>query len=146
MAVGESRGEVERRRVVLSEVSVRPMVGGAERSGGMGPSDGEFDYLGFRCLFGGGVRHVAETVDGRWLALIGWQSGAFKVKARDAWIGWTPEQRFPRLRLVGERHAWELARGRRCAGWTSRRRPGRRPPRRLCDFWHHRRKPPPLAA
>ena len=32
--------------------------------------------------------------------LIGWQSGAFKVEAHDPWIGWAPEQRFRRLRLV----------------------------------------------
>ena len=97
-----SRGVVGRssaRGLALSEVSVRPAVGGAERA--------EWDrlmerhhYLGFRCLFGGGVRHVAETADGRWLALAGWQPGAFKVKARDAWIGWAPEQQFRRLRLV----------------------------------------------
>ena len=27
-----------------------------------------------------------------WLALIGWHAGAFKLKARDEWIGWLPEQ------------------------------------------------------
>ena len=51
---------------------MRPVVGGAERA--------EWDrwvdahhYLGFRCLFGGGVRHVAVAADGRWLAVLEWQ-------------------------------------------------------------------------
>ena len=78
---------------------MRPAAGGAERAEWDRLMD-EHHYLGFRRLFGGGVRHVAETADGRWLALLGWQCGAFKAKARDAWIGWTPEQQFRRLRLV----------------------------------------------
>ena len=85
--------------VSLSDVSVRPVSGGAEHAKWDRLMDAHH-YLGFRRLFGGGVRHVAEMADGRWLALVGWQCGAFKVKARDAWIGWTPEQQFRRLRLV----------------------------------------------
>ena len=57
-------------------------------------------YLGFRWMFGHGIRHVATGSDGEWLALPDWCAGAFKVKARDAWIGWTPEQQFRRLRLI----------------------------------------------
>ena len=57
-------------------------------------------YLGFRGMFGASLRHVAETPDGRWLALIGWCAGTFKVGARDRWIGWAPEQQFRRLRLI----------------------------------------------
>ena len=75
---------------------MRPVAGGAEWDRLMDAHH----YLGFRHLFGGGVRHVAEAADGRWAALLGWQCGAFKVKARYAWIGWTPEQQFRRLRLV----------------------------------------------
>ena len=87
------------RDIALSEVSVRPAAGGAERAEWDRLMDAHH-YLGFRCLFGGGVRHVATAADGRWLALAGWQCGAFKVKVRDAWIGWAPEQQFRRLRLV----------------------------------------------
>ena len=54
-------------------------------------------YLPFRGLVGRGLRHVAVP-DGRRLALIGWRTGAFELKARDEWIGWLPEQRFRRLR------------------------------------------------
>ncbi|MCY4461272.1 MAG: DUF4338 domain-containing protein [Albidovulum sp.] len=45
------------------------------------------------------LRHVALSGEA-WVALIGWQAGAFKVGARDAWIGWTRDQRFSRLHLV----------------------------------------------
>ncbi len=86
-------------KVVLKEIRVRPVRTAEERA--------EWDdlmsrhhYLGFRCLFGGGVRHVAETREGRWVGLLGWVSGSFKVKARDEWIGWAPEQQFRRLYLV----------------------------------------------
>ena len=77
--------------VSLSEVSVRPAAGGAGRAEQDRLMDAHH-YPGFRCLFGGGVRHVAVTANGCWLVLLGWQCGAFKVKARDAWIGWAPEQ------------------------------------------------------
>ena len=89
-------------RVSLSEVSVQPATGGAERAEWDRLMD-EHHYLGFRCLFGGGVRHVEETADWRWLALVGWQCGTVKVKARDAWIGWAPEQQFRHLVLPGAR-------------------------------------------
>ena len=36
----------------------------------------------------------------RWLALVGWQAGAFKLRPRDEWIGWLPEQQFRRLHLI----------------------------------------------
>ncbi len=39
------------------------------------------------------LRHVAlhgET----WVALVGWQPGAFKLAARNRWIGWITEQQF----------------------------------------------------
>ena len=60
----------------------------------------EHHYLGSHGIIGKGLRHVAlfgET----WLALIGWQPGAFKLAARDRWIGWSPEQQFRRLHLIG---------------------------------------------
>ena len=85
--------------VALSEVSVRPTRDAAERAEWDRLMDAHH-YLGFRCLFGGGLRHVAEAAGGRWVALVGWAPGAFKVKARDAWIGWAPEQQFRRLHLV----------------------------------------------
>ena len=85
--------------MAIAEVSVRPVRDGAERAEWDRLMDAHH-YLGFRCLFGGGLRHVAETADGRWVALVGWVPGAFKISARDAWIGWAPDQQFRRLHLV----------------------------------------------
>ncbi len=56
-------------------------------------------YLPFHGLFGRALRHVA-TLDGTWLALLGWQAGALKVAVRDRWIGWSPPQRLRRLHLI----------------------------------------------
>jgi hypothetical protein len=43
--------------------------------------------------------YVAEY-QGQWLALLAWTSAAYHLKARDGWIGWDPEQRARRLKLV----------------------------------------------
>ena len=83
----------------LSQVVVRPVHDAAERAHWDRLMD-ERHYLGFRGMFGDGLRHVAVGPDGRWLALVGWCAGSFKVGARDAWLGWAPEQQFRRLRLV----------------------------------------------
>ena len=56
-------------------------------------------YLGFRQLVGEQIRYVA-LMQGRWVALIGWASAAYKNGHRDQWIGWSPEQRIKRLRFV----------------------------------------------
>ena len=56
-------------------------------------------YLAFHGVFGKGLRHVA-TLGSIWLALIGWQPGAFKLAACDRWVGWSTEQQFRRLHLI----------------------------------------------
>ena len=58
----------------------------------------EHHWLG-RGLFGATVRQVAE-IDGEWVALVGWGSPAFRVGARDRFIGWSREQQRRRLRHV----------------------------------------------
>ena len=58
----------------------------------------EHHWLG-RGLFGATVRQVAE-IDGEWVALVGWGSPAFRVGARDRFIGWSREQQKRRLRYV----------------------------------------------
>ena len=59
----------------------------------------ENHYLGFPGFVGERLYQVAEC-QGRWLALIGWTAAAYRCQARDAWIGWTDEQRRRRLRFV----------------------------------------------
>jgi hypothetical protein len=39
-------------------------------------------------------------VEGRWLALLGWQAAALKCAARDAWIGWGRVLHYQRLHLI----------------------------------------------
>ena len=56
-------------------------------------------YLGFKRFAGRGLRYVAEW-RGQWLALAGWQTGAFKCAPRDRWIGWRRQEMFGRLHLI----------------------------------------------
>ena len=56
-------------------------------------------YLGLGQLVGESLKYVAEA-DGRWLAVLGWASAAFKCGPRDRWIGWSSEQRSRRRRFV----------------------------------------------
>ena len=82
----------------LRDVKVRP-VRGAEEHGRWDAPMREHHCLPFRGLFGRSLRQVAVRGEA-WLALLGWQAGAFKVGVRDAWIGWTRERQFSRLHLV----------------------------------------------
>ena len=82
----------------LREVTVRPTVGARERQR-WDELMGAHHYLPFRTLVGRSMRHVAVLGE-RWLALVGWQAGAFKLRPRDEWIGWLPEQQFRRLHLI----------------------------------------------
>ena len=82
----------------LRMVTVRPTYGEAERR--------RWDdlvrlhhYLPFHGVFGKGLRHLAE-VGSHWVALVGWQAGAFKLGARDRWIGWNATQKHARLHLI----------------------------------------------
>ena len=61
----------------------------------MGRTD-QHHYLGFKQFAGRGLRYVAEY-DGRWVALVGWQGGAFKCGPRDRWLGWHLGVQFRRL-------------------------------------------------
>ena len=82
----------------LREVTVRPTAGAGERQR-WDALMAAHHYLPFRGLVGRSLRHVAVLGE-HWLALIGWHAGAFKLKARDRWIGWLPEQQFRRLHLI----------------------------------------------
>ena len=58
-------------------------------------------YLPFNGLHGRSLRHVAEYQD-KWLALLGWQGGAFKLSPRDRFIGWSQDQQFSRLHFIAQ--------------------------------------------
>ena len=47
----------------------------------------EHHYLKSSVVVGEALRYVA-TEGGRWVALLGWGTAAFKCGVRDAWIGW----------------------------------------------------------
>ena len=57
-------------------------------------------FLGFKQFAGRGLRYVAEY-RGHWVALLGWQTGAFQCAPRDRWLGWPKEFQFQRLHLIG---------------------------------------------
>ena len=96
----------------LREVTVRPAVGADERIR-WDALMGAHHYLPSRGLVGRSVRHVAVLGE-HWLALVGWHAGAFKLRARDRWIGWLPEQQFRRLHLIANNARFpHLARVRR---------------------------------
>lgn len=76
-------------------------------------------YLGFRGLVGNSLKYVAVQ-DGQWVALLAWAAAAFKVGARDSWIGWTPEQQWRRLHLVVSNQRFLILPGIRVPNLASR--------------------------
>lgn len=102
----------------LREVEVRPVRGVGERRR-WDALVAQHHYLPFRGLFGKSLRHVAVRGE-RWLALLGWQAGAFKVGVRDAWVGWTREQQFSRLHLVAHNARFAVLDEGRVANLASR--------------------------
>jgi hypothetical protein len=60
----------------------------------------EFHYLGCRGTVGENLQYTVTDDSGRLLACLLFGSPAWKCRARDEWIGWSPEQRQRSLRLV----------------------------------------------
>lgn len=58
-----------------------------------------YHYLGCRVPFGANLRYWARNRD-RELACLLWTSPAWKMKARDEWIGWNDEQRRRNLQAI----------------------------------------------
>ena len=94
LEIGNSREQA----IDLRAVTVRPTWGAREHRRWDRLVE-EHHYLRFHGVIGKGLRHVAVRGE-TWLALIGWQPGAFKLGARDRWIGWSAEQQFRRLHLI----------------------------------------------
>ena len=60
---------------------------------------GEFHYLGESRPVGDTLR-MAACLEGHWVGLLLWGAAAYRLKDRDAFIGWTPTQRAQRQKLV----------------------------------------------
>ena len=58
-----------------------------------------YHYLGCRVPFGANLRYWVRNRD-RELACLLWTSPAWKMQARDAWIGWSDEQRKRNLQWI----------------------------------------------
>lgn len=56
-------------------------------------------YLGNTPVVGERLRYVAEY-QGQWVALMTWSAGAYRLKFREEWIGWTGPQKQRRLGLL----------------------------------------------
>jgi hypothetical protein len=83
---------------LLDEVQVRLVTDAPERE--------RFDrimveghYLHNVQIVGEQLRYVAQY-QGQWVALMIWSAGAYKLKFREAWIGWSDRQKKRRLPLV----------------------------------------------
>lgn len=59
----------------------------------------QYHYLGYYPLPGAQMRYFIHG-DGTLLGVLGFGAAAWKIAPRDAFIGWTPEQRQARLHLV----------------------------------------------
>lgn len=59
----------------------------------------EHHYLKSARMVGEQLRY-AVSFRGTWLALLGWSAGAYHLKGRDAWIGWSKSQCQGRLAFV----------------------------------------------
>ena len=104
----------------------------------------EHHYLKSASLVGEQLRYAAEY-QGQWLALLGWNAPALHLKAREAWIGWSPEQLDSRRHLVAQNSRLALLADRQqfpnlatralglcCRRLRLMRRWNRRRPRPLC--------------
>lgn len=81
----------------LGSVEVRPIR--ADEARRWVESVQRHHYLGYRGIAGKALRYVA-TLEGEWVALLGWGSAAFRCRARDQYIGWDEQTREKRLHLV----------------------------------------------
>ena len=61
-----------------------------------------YHYLGYRIPFGAHLRYLVESqqLPGRYLACLQFSSPAWMMAPRDAWIGWSAEQRKRNLQFI----------------------------------------------
>jgi hypothetical protein len=77
-------------------------------------------YLHDATLVGELLRYVAIDERGEWIALLGYSSASLHLRARDQWLGWTPEQREARRHLITQNSRFLILPGRRCPNLASR--------------------------
>ena len=106
---------VEDWSIDLRAVTVRPTWGAREHRR-WDRLVSEHHYLAFHGVIGKGLRHVAVHGES-WVALIGWQPGAFKLAARDGWIGWSTELQFRRLHLIANNSRFVILTPHRVPTW-----------------------------
>lgn len=68
---------------------------------------GQFHYMGEGHAAGDTLRLVVEA-EGQWVALLLWGSAAYRLKDRDAFIGWDPALRAQRQKLVVQNRRFVL--------------------------------------
>jgi len=81
---------------------------------------GTHHYLRDATLVGECLRYVAMAPDGRWVALVGWCSAAYHLKARDQWLGWSVDQRRRRLQMIAQNSRFLILPEERCPNLASR--------------------------
>ena len=67
----------------------------------------EHHYLKSAVLVGEQLHYVARYGE-QWMALLGWSAPAFHLKARDAWLGWSVEQRRIRRHFLAQNSRFVL--------------------------------------
>jgi hypothetical protein len=70
----------------------------------------EQHYLKNAQLVGEQLRYVAQY-QGQWVGLMAWSAGAYKLKHREEWIGWTERQKKRRLPLVANNSRFLILEG-----------------------------------
>lgn len=77
-------------------------------------------YLHDATLVGAVLRYVAVDARGEWVALLGYASACLHLRVRDAWLGWTAEQRERRRHLIAQQSRFLILPPGRCPNLASR--------------------------
>ena len=86
-------------------LTIRTMRNGEKRR--FGQLEGEYHYMGETHSGGDTLRLIVEE-DGEWKALMVWGSACYRLKDRDAHIGWTASLRALRQKLVVQNRRFTL--------------------------------------
>jgi len=94
-----------------------------------------YHYLGYRVPTGAHVRYFVQSASGQMLACLQWSSPAWKMAARDHWIGWTSQQRAQNLQYIVNHSRFLILPWVRVKGLASSILA--RAARQLLDDWRH---------